>query len=223
MYYDLVCSLPHLVHLERVRRLPITPQRLKERLRGLKPEHASKLNEAMMLLRWRPLSLSSTNDASWAESCEKFLNSCRIESLRSYVQYRITQQVLVAALRSKRDGLEWHDPPVFGGDLALEQKIRRRWNVSYFGLEYVYPWIPEVQTFLTEVKPLNLEKTLMNLNWKWLSNYAGAPTFKFDDVMAYVFKWDILRSWLAHDSERARIKFAEIANQVADVESTEQE
>ena len=58
----------------------------------------------------------------------------------------------------------------------------------------------------------------MNVAWRWLDRCAEQDTFGFAAVFAYVFKWDMLRAWLANDAEKAKNRFRTLIDQVTHVE-----
>lgn len=217
MYYDLIASLPYLPHFEQADRLPITPLRLEQRLRRLRPEHADQLNRARPLVRLRPERPTALTDRALVAAYKRLMDSQLDSVLRHYLDLRMTQQTLLAALRRKRDGSG------FSGDVwgigPRVHHIRKHTDLPYFGLECLYPWLPQVSELLSEGDANGLERLLLNLNWKWLTHCAERSMFGFESVVAFVFKWDMLAAWLESDPHEAKSRFTELIDKVTNVEN----
>lgn len=219
MYYDLIASLPHLPHFTLAQRLPITSLRLNQRLRRLKPAHAEQFERAVAVLSWRPKRLLEGNDKSLAHDYQALLSSPLDPALRAYAEFHIDQQTLLAALRRKRDGLDLPEGSQPWGAGSRVQHIRRRWDAPDFGLEYVHPWLPRARELLTAGDALGLEQLSMDQAWTWLTRCAERNMFGFQAVFSYVFRWDILRAWLACDAVQAKIRFTQLVDQVTHVDN----
>lgn len=85
--------------------------------------------------------------------------------------------------------------------------IETRWTEEAFGLGAVFPWISEAQMHLAQGDAMALEKLLMGLSWKKLSQISDAYPFGFEQVFAFAYKWDILHRWVSYDAEKARERF----------------
>jgi hypothetical protein len=96
--------------------------------------------------------------------------------------------------------------------------IRRHWDTPDFGLQPLYPWLPEARELMTAGDARGLERLLMGLAWRWLTQCAERNMFGFESVFSYVFKWDILQAWLVCDADRAKNRFAELVDEVTHVE-----
>ncbi|MGB5351058.1 MAG: DUF2764 family protein, partial [Polyangiales bacterium] len=83
-----------------------------------------------------------------------------------------------------------------------------------FGLSAAFPWIVEAQGFLEQGDALGLETLMMGESWKKLSQISDAHPFGFEQVFAFVYKWDILHRWLSYDAEKARQRFEELILEV---------
>ncbi|EMI20769.1 V-type ATP synthase subunit A-like protein [Rhodopirellula maiorica SM1] len=217
MYYDLICSLPHLPHFEKADWLPITPLRLRQRLSRLQPKHAVQLELARPLVGWRCRRLTGYADHDLVIE-HKGLTDTQLDApLRDYIEFRMTQQTLIAALRRRHDGLERPaDSDAFGFGPSVHS-IRKHWDTPHFGLQYRYPWLPMVGERLSAGDAIGLERLLMDLNWQWLTRCAEQSMFGFAAVMAFVFKWDMLGAWLANDPLRAKARFTELIDKVTHV------
>jgi hypothetical protein len=220
MYYDLIASLPHLPHFEAADRLPITPLRLEQRLRRLRPDHADQLNRARPLVGWRVDRPTAQADRSRVAEYARLMDSRLDTPLRDYVAFRMTQQTLLAALRRKRDGVALPEDSSAWGVGARVHHIRTHWEAPYFGLEQLYPWLPAASERLSAGAAIGLERLLVDLNWRWLTRCAEQSMFGFEAVMAFVFKWEMLQAWLACDPERAKVRFTELVDKVTHVANT---
>lgn len=220
MYYDLIASLPFLPHFTKADRLPITPLRLAQRLGRLRPEHADQLASARALIRWRAEQLTADTDRSLIDQYTQLIRSDLNAPLREYVEFRMTQQTLLAGIRRQHEGLDMPDDLKSWGDGPRVLDIRRHWDVPFFGLARVYKWLPAANEQVAAGNALGLERLLMDLNWTWLTRRAERNMFGFEAVIAFVFKWDMLQAWLACDAVRAKVRFTELVDKVTYVEHT---
>jgi hypothetical protein len=218
MYYDLIASLPQLPHFERASNLPISPLRLKQRLARLEPEHRDQLERAEPLVRWRPARLLDMTDEKVAADYARLMKSTLDHPLRDYIAFRMDQQTLLAALRRKCEGLPSPEGNRTWGVGPQVHVIRRRWDTPDFGLLHLYPWLPRARELMAAGDARGLERLLAGLAWSWLSKCAERNMFGFESVFSYVFKWQILRAWLACDADRARLRFTQLVDQVTHVE-----
>lgn len=219
MYYDLVASLPHLPYFERADRLPITPLRLEQRLRLLKPAHAEQLALARSLVRWRPDRLHGKTDAEQVAEYDALMTLPMERALSQYVEFRMDQQTLVAALRRKREGEEAPEASVRWGTGPWVRHVRKHWDEPDFRMAMLHPWLPQARDFLAAGDAQALERLLMASAWRRLERHAERNTFSFEAVFAYVFKWDMLRAWLACDANKAKTRFRELIEQVTHAEN----
>lgn len=212
MYYDLAASLPHIPHFERVRRLPITSLRLQQRLALLSPPHATQLRGALSVVRWRPVRLLSQTDEEWLKACDAFLKSRTSPALRPYVQQRRDQQAILAALRWRLQGADL--PRAIAVLRLASGQALGRFGDSDLALPCVHPWIPRARELLAAGDAQELERQTMRIAWRWLDRIGEQDMFGFAAVAAYVFKWDILQSWLARSAGQATAKFSQLVDQV---------
>lgn len=219
MYYDLIASLPHLPHFTKSERLPITPLRLEQRLRLLRPVHAEQLARARALVRWRPERILEKTDAAMVAGYVALMELPLDPALREFVVFRVDQQTLLAALRRQRQGLELPSGRTVWGAGPRVSFVRQHFSEPDFHLAYVYPWLPKARELLEAGDALGLEELLMGVVWRWLDRLAERNTFGFEAVIAYVFKWDLLQAQLACDADAAKVRFSELIDQVTNVEN----
>lgn len=219
MYYDLIASLPQMPHFAGAERLPITKLRLIQRLRGLNPAHTSQFQQAFALVRWRPERMLGVTDQSIAKAYSALTATDMVLPLRDYVEFRMDQQTLMAAMRRKHDRLDLPEGSRVWGVGPRVPSISRNWERPNFGLEHVFPWLLRARELFDSGDALGLERLLMDVTWRRLTQYAERNMFGFEAVFSYVFKWDILQAWLACDADRGRIRFTELIDQVTHVEA----
>jgi len=213
-YYTLVGSLPHLPHFERAERLPISRLKLDQRLTMLDPEGAEALGRAEVLTAWQMTLPKPKTDAALVARYREALEATPQETLRDYLDYRLGLQTLVAALRRRKSGLP---APVRGEPWGVGpwvSAIERHWDEPDFRLALIHRWLPEARKLLDEQNALAMERLLMDVVWHKLSRIAESNPFGFEAVFAFVFRWDILRTWVARDAAVARTRFQEMIKEV---------
>lgn len=218
MYYDLIASLPQMPHFAGAERLPITELRLIQRLKRLRPAHARQLQQAHALVRWRPEQMLGTTDESLVKAYSALMETDISLPLRDYVEFRMDQQTLIAAMRRQHDGLELPEGSRAWGVGPRVAFIRRHWETPHFGLASVFPWLRQARELFESGDALGLERLLMDVTWRRLTQHAERNMFGFESVFSYVFKWDLLQTRLACDADRGRIRFTELIDQVTHVE-----
>lgn len=215
-YYTLVGSLPHLPHFEKARRLPLSRLKLDQRLRMLPPEDAEELARAEALAGWQMTLAKPRTDTAMTTRCRDLLAATRQPALREYLEFRFSLQTLVAALRRRKAGLPAPGPGEPWGIGPEISAIERHWEEPDFRLALLHPWLPEARQRLDDPDARGLERLLMDLLWRRLGRIAEADPFGFGAVIAFVFRWDILRAWLARDAATAKIRFQAMIEEVTD-------
>jgi len=210
-YYQLVASLPALPDFRLTRLLPISRRRLEERLSLLHGDDLEELMRAERLVAWRRQPVSRTTEEIVAMYDEVVANN-RTRELRNVVDFRMNMRTVMVALRLRRQGKA--APSGRWGTGPYTRIIESRWAEAEFGLGAVFPWIPEAQTFLDRGDAMALEKLMMGQSWKKLSQISDGHPFRFEQVFAFVYKWDILHRWLSYDAEKARERFEELILEV---------
>jgi hypothetical protein len=216
MYYDLIASLPHLPHFTRASHSPITRLRLDQRLRSLRPAHADQLARAEGLVRWSPDLLLGQSDAMFVAEYSRLKGESLDSRLREYLEFRMEQQTLVAALRRRLVGLGV--PEESWGVAPRVRSIRRCWDQPDFRLGALHPWLPQARDLLAAGDARQLEQLLMGAAWRRLDQCAEQGMFAFAAVFAFVFKWDMLQTWLACDADQGKNRFRDLIDKVTHVE-----
>jgi hypothetical protein len=213
-YYTLVTSLPPLPHFERAERLPISQYRLEQRLRMLDAEDASQLGRAEVLIDWRPERPISKSDEEMAQQYRMMMEQPLHPALAEYVNFRIDQQTVMAALRRRRGKMALLSGGQKWGAGRWVRWIEEHWDDPDFRFGSVLPWIQEARGYLEAGEAVPLERLLMNVAWQLLNRIADRDLFGFEAVIGYVFKWDILRNWLAQNGEAGKKQFQKLIEEV---------
>lgn len=205
-YYTLVASLPHLPRFDKADRLPITRERLIERLKMLDPEDYRLAEIAAEFISWRRQSVGRT-DANVVSIYNQGLASKLLQPL---FELSVNQKTIITALRLRAKGLS---PREVWGVGSLVSHIAHNWDKPFFKLQSTYPWIVQASTYLQEGELLKLEYLLANLVWNKLDFLLIKKPFGFEVVIAYLLKWDILRQWLSYNTEKAQVRFNELVTE----------
>jgi hypothetical protein len=56
--------------------------------------------------------------------------------------------------------------------------------------------------------------------WHSIEYITQGSEFGFEAVLAYLFKWYVLRQWICHDKEAAKTRFQELVVEVMDEYTT---
>lgn len=211
-YYTLVGSLPALPYFERARNLPISGPQFDTRLALLAPPHRAALRVAEQLLDWRQLPVSRS-DAQIAELYESLMQKQSNPTLRAAVESRMTLRTILAALRRRGRGAMQPPRGIVWGVGPLVAHIERHWSAPDFGLEPLFPWVPQARRLLEAGASLGLQHLLITLVWRDLERLGAWHYFDFDAVVVYRFKWDLLERWLGHSAERAATRFDQLVSE----------
>ena len=212
-YYTLVASLPLLPRFDRAERLPISRERLAERLRMLAPQDAATLEQVTALFAWERQALERT-DAEVATDYERLMAEVRHPMLRTLLESIADQRTILAALRRRRRGLPAPAPGEPWGVGPLAAPIARQWEAPDLGLGRRYPWVPDARALLHAGESLALERLLVERNWELADRLLAGTEFGFDAVLGYLVKWNMLQMWLSHDSRAARERFEELVTEM---------
>jgi len=215
-YITLVSSLPYLPAFEKAERSPITRLRLEQRLHSLEPEDARQLGLAEALVSWRMSLAKPKTDQDMVLRCRAALQEITQPALREFVEFRLAQQTVLAALRIRQSNGLFESPFLeqVKGASRWAGVIASNWDHPDFKLEALYPWIPEARSYLEAGDASGLDRLMMRIIWQRLSRIAESNRFGFEAVFAFVFKWDILQAWLARDAEKAKSRFQELIKEV---------
>ena len=202
-YHMLVSSLPALPPRFDVDRLPITLERLQARLRMLEPEDADEIGRTLDVLRWGH-QFEEASDAAVVERYRVLMRAVRNPLAREILEHGMDVRMIAVALRCRRLGVGL---PEVGLGQWFEH-IRRHFNQPGFRLGHVFPWIPEAQRLLEEGDLLDLyRRYVLGIPWAYYKKRAEDYVFRFEAVLLYIARWDIIRRWRELEAERGREVF----------------
>jgi hypothetical protein len=207
-YVYLLSSLPGLPSLRTARALPLGEALLNARLGLLTPGDAEALQVALQLVSWRHLRSDLPEPAVIARMRD-VVATHRAWALRDIVAFRLETRVILAALRYRRAGAaELPRPLAAAGEIA--ERMARNWGDPGLGLGRTHAWVPRVLRLVDAADWAGIERLLLERAWDDLVLVDQRCRFEFGNVLAYVFRFDILARWLAMDRERAGARFAEL-------------
>jgi hypothetical protein len=208
-YFTLVASLPVLPRFDKAQRLPISKERLDQRLAMLSEQDAAILRQAEQFLAWRYHPLGRT-DADIIARHAHLINQVRQPTLHNVVLYRMNVRTLVAAMRHRlRDHRPVQEQTPWGVG-PLVKHIEQHWDAADFNLSRRFPWVGEADMLMQSGDSLGLQYLLLNKLWEYLQVLGQGHYFDFDLVLIYLFKWDILSRWLSYDETQALQRFDEL-------------
>ncbi|PKN62725.1 MAG: DUF2764 domain-containing protein [Deltaproteobacteria bacterium HGW-Deltaproteobacteria-15] len=213
-YYTLVSSLPPLPHFERAERLPISPYRLEQRLSMLDAEDAGQLVRARQLIGWRPERPLRKGDEETARQYRKIMEQPFHPALAEFIEFRMDQQTVMSALRRRRSRIGLPSTGRKWGAGRWVRWIENHWDDPDFRFGSVVPWVQEVRGYLEAAEAVSMERLLMDLAWQRLNRIGDRDLFGFEAVMAYVFKWDILKNRLDQDADAGKKHFQKLVEEV---------
>ncbi len=213
-YTTLVSSLPYLTPFEQAERSPITRLRLEQRLRNLESGDARQLALAEGLVSWRLSLAKAKTDKEIVLRYRVAMQEISQPALREFIEFRMDQQTILAALRQRKTIFESTFLGQVSGASRWARFIGTHWDAPDFSLNSVFPWIPEASGYVENNDACALDKLMMGIIWQRLSRIAESNSFGFEAVFAFVFKWDILQAWLARDAGIAKNRFQELINEV---------
>jgi hypothetical protein len=215
LYITLLASLPPLPRFDRTERLPITRERLHQRLSMLTPDDAHLFEHAAEFLAWQRQTAIRT-DQEMIAVVKKMEEHIAQPKLRSILDFPIDQRTIMAALRRRFRGFQ---APASGEPWGVGRyvnHIEHNWEDPHFKLSAVYHWIPQARTHLEAGETLALERLLKNTLWDHVDRSVPPYEFGFSAVLVYIIKWDILDLWLSYDIEDAQTRFDELVTEVTD-------
>jgi hypothetical protein len=214
-YITLLASLPPLPRFDQTERLPITRERLHQRLSMLTSDDAQLFEHAAEFLTWQRQTATRT-DQEMIANFKKVEEHIAQPKLRSIFDFPIDQLTIMVALRRRFRGLQ---APASGEPWGVGRyvnHIEQNWEEPHYKLSAVYHWIPQARAHLEAGETLALERLLKNTLWDHIDRSVPPYEFGFSAVLAYIIKWDILDLWLSYNIEDAQVRFDELVTEVTD-------
>ncbi|MDD2739102.1 MAG: DUF2764 family protein [Methylomonas lenta] len=190
-------------------KLPVISRiQLDNRLAVLDAEDTADLARIEGLLHWSKM--QEWDDATIINRGQSELALIRSSFLRDIVSWRLELRTLLTALRRRHAGESITPSDIFYGFGDHLQFIRRNWQKPDFGLGNTLPWLKQANQLITENKPQNLDKLMLELNWKHYARLSLGHYFDFPAVALYVLRWDLINRWVSYDKDRALLRFNEL-------------
>ncbi|MFN3919533.1 MAG: DUF2764 domain-containing protein [Methylohalobius sp.] len=210
-YVTLMASLPpHPKNLFDARRLPISRERLEERLRMLEPEDAKTLALIEGVVRWDRVDPRASSQQVIAEY-QRVLDALPDEFLKELVRWHAELRTVVAALRLRHKGLE---PPASPWGMGrFVGWIAAHWMSPAFALERIYPWLPRAEEYVQQKKPLALERLFLSLVWEHYARVSQGHNFDFAAVAIYVLRWSTVERWVRCQPSGAVARFKHLVKE----------
>jgi hypothetical protein len=212
-YYTLLAGLPPLPRFEGAGRLPISRERLQQRLRMLIPGDARFLERATPFLTWRK-DIPNLTDREMAIRFKKLVETVSGSHLNTLIDFSVDQRTIMVALRRRHRGFDPPNTEELWGYGRYVRHIERNWERPHFKLAAVYPWVPQVKRHLEAGEVLALDRLLKNVLWDHLDRTVPPYDFGLPAVISYRMKWDMLAQWLTHNAEKARERFEVLVKEI---------
>ena len=152
-YITLVASLPHLPPFEKAERSPITRLRLEQRLHILEPEDARQLALAETLVSWRMSLAKPRTDKEMVSRSRVARQEISQPALREFVEFRIDQQTILAALRQRNNAFESSFLEQVSGISRWGEVIASHWDDPDLSWLQFIPGFPKPETILKPTMP----------------------------------------------------------------------
>ncbi len=208
-YYQLISSLQPLPPRIDAARLPISRERLQDRLHMLEPEDQAEMDRMIKVLAWSR-QFEERDDLAVVKRYDALMGEVTNPLVREVLTVALDVQMITTALRRRRRGL---GPPPVGIGRWFDQ-IRRRFNEPDFGLGHVFPRIARIGPLLEQGDVLNAHRGLVEAAWLYLKRLADDYYFSFEAVVLYVARWNIMRQWQEMQPERGRAIFEALVKEV---------
>ena len=214
-YYTLLAGLPALPRFDRAERLPISRERLHQRLGMLTRKDAWLLERSAPFLTWQK-DAPDVTDREMVIRFNRLVKHITGSALNSLIDFAVDQRTIMAALRRRHRGVIPPTSEELWGLGRYVRHIERNWETPYFKLAAVYPWLTQAKQHLEAGEVLALDLLLKNVLWDHLDRTAPSYHFNFPAVISYLMKWDILAQWITHNEGKAKERFEGLVKEIID-------
>jgi hypothetical protein len=211
-YVQLITSLPGHGPLFRATLTPVSRITLRQRLTLLQPDDALVFERVSELVDWDRQSIEQS-DAEIIALANRVIPTLDNAFVRDLVEWRLQSRTLMAALRRRRRGENAPGPGTPWGYGRWLPRIVAHWQEPYFGLERVFPWLPEASEHLENGNASALERLLLGSFWDYLERVSEGHEFDFEAVLVYVMRWDLVARWVGYQKEEAAQRFDEMVEE----------
>ncbi len=194
-YTLLMSSLPrHPKDLLTAMLPPISRIQLDKRLVLLDEQDRNELNHIEQVIFW-----SHARDASSEQVIAQdnaAIAGIKTKLLKDLVLWRLTTRTLMSALRMRHAGFVPNAQNRFIGFGKWPAQIEKNWGQPNFGINPIeISWLSKASDYIAQNQPLELEKLLLDLSWKYYANLGNDHVFDFEAVAIYVLRWDVINRW----------------------------
>jgi hypothetical protein len=200
-YYMLVTALPHMPRTFEVDEVPISHQRLQQRLEMLSPRDAEIVDQVQRFLLWDRQPAERT-EREVEQEYERLMKTISNPLARSIIAYRMDVRTITSALRRRRLGMP---PPTGVGQWV--KHIRKNWDRPDFRLSREHPWIASVMRHMEASEPLRAERELLLATWMRWRRLGDRFHFSFETILLYLARWEIVDRWTRLDKRLGRQRF----------------
>ncbi|MEM9557521.1 MAG: hypothetical protein AAGC60_24895 [Acidobacteriota bacterium] len=208
-YYMLMASLPALEPPFEEERPPMSRIRLEQRLQMLEPEDAEQLSALEDLMHFDRLDLEA-QDQELIERSLRVMATIRSPLLRQVAEWRLGLRTVIAALRRREAGEPAPDRRRPWGFDPQRRALERGWQRRDFGMAGAFPWIEHLADLLQSGDARAVERQLLRLVWRYLSQKAWGHHFDFEAVALYVLRWNLVQRASSQNAVDAKARFDQL-------------
>jgi len=208
-YITLMASMPALQNPLQARELPLSRLRLDNRLRLLDDADGELLRRIERVMEWERIGMTES-DADVIAELDALMRSLPSRGLRTVVRDRFERRTVLAAMRRRRRGEVAPPQRELWGYGRYADQIRRNWSRPHFGLRRTMPWLAELREMHDAGDTLELDRSILRLDWNNLEGARTSHEFDFEAVVLYVLRYNRIARWLGHSVPRARARFDEL-------------
>lgn len=193
-FYTVMSSLPHLGASFKIAEPPILRLQLEKRLKLL-PEEPQGLLYAIELLLWRSWFMPKY---TVAETHLLYVHVLKAKSpfIDELAHWYLDVRSIIAAMRMRNVNKDLEtDPKKIWISPRCEHHLIRHWDAPDFGLKALYPWMIQINSFLTNNDSVAVEELLLTSIWQHLSRIEAEHFFDFEALVIYILRWNIMDYW----------------------------
>ncbi len=200
-YTMLMASLPlHPKDFLTATQPPILRIQLEKRLALLDKNDREELDSIEQMIFWSYARDASSEDIIAQDQVA--LAKIKHPFLNQLVLWRLTTRTLVSALRLRHAGFQPPNKHAFMGFGKWLPTIAKHWEQPDFGISRTeVPWLAKANELIIQHQPLELEKLLLAMSWRYYIQLSNWHTFDFEAVVIYSMRWDVLNRWSRYNRD----------------------
>lgn len=209
-FYTVVSSLPRLSAHYKMMGTPISRLQLEKRLSML-PEQVVELLYQIESLVWTSwYSSKQTVSQTQVLYHQLIQNDCFF--VRQTVDWFMELRTIFTALRMRSEKNSAPKEPNHYWISARSQIIITHWDEPDFGLKAIYPWLPQVVSYMANKDTESIEKFLLTYSWSHLSSIENRHDFDIEYLIIYLLRWNIIHYWSKFNNEEALKRVIDLSN-----------